>query len=59
MILYRFVCWDCETLNHIHWDFRLRNEYGAPCCCECGQEEKNRYEFKGSFEIEEERKNDN
>lgn len=55
MTLYKFLCLDCETLNHIHWDFRLGIEYGAPCCCECGQEERDRYEFKGSIEIEEEK----
>ncbi|QFR56266.1 hypothetical protein PPK15_gp53 [Bacillus phage 000TH010] len=55
MILYKYLCKDCDTMNHIHWYFSKVTRFAAPHCCECGGKKFDQYEFKGSIEIKEEK----
>jgi DNA-directed RNA polymerase subunit RPC12/RpoP len=38
--LYVYLCTNCDTLNHIHWQI---TEFNEPHCCECS--ERNFYKF--------------
>jgi Zn ribbon nucleic-acid-binding protein len=54
MILYKYLCTNCDTLNHIHW--AIEKDYEAPFCCECGQYKRTKYKFIKKVEVME---NDN
>jgi hypothetical protein len=55
MSLNQYLCTNCDTLNHIHWDivFSKGWEYTAPHCCECGESDIKNYKFIKQLEVTE------
>jgi hypothetical protein len=47
MLLYQYLCTNCDTLNQIHWT--IDEDYQAPYCCECG--ERYAFVFKKILEV--------
>jgi hypothetical protein len=45
MTLYKYLCTDCDTINYISWMIQAC----APCCSECGQDDRRKYRFEGFF----------
>ncbi|CAA66539.1 unnamed protein product [Bacillus phage SPP1] len=43
MTLYRYLCTECDTVNYISWIINA----SAPCCSECGQDDRRKYRFEG------------